>query len=151
MRRASSACSTGRAKTVTVENVLTFVHLAEFYGITQLLRRTEALLEAVVTVGARNCCAKLAEATQLRCGQAAQHCRRVLLSDFAAAITQAAFTRLELGVIAELLEADELVCEREEVALDGLMRGGPRRRPSRRTRWTPCCRSSAGRTSRRRR
>ena len=70
---------------------------------------------------AANCCAKLAEATTLRCTQAQTHCRRVLLSDFAAAVRQPAFTSLELAIFAEVLEADELICEREEVALLGLV------------------------------
>lgn len=44
----------------------------------------------------------------------------MLLSDFAAAISQPAFTSLELSVFAEVLQPDALICEREEIALSGL-------------------------------
>ena len=90
------------------ENLLTFVHLADYYGVPQLLRRTHILLEEFVTVGAGNCCAKLAEATALRCMQAQEHCRGVLLHDFAAAMRQPAFASLELSVFAAILEDNEL-------------------------------------------
>lgn len=110
----------GQPVEITQESLLTFVHLADFYGINQLLCRTGSLLEEFVTIGACNCCAKLVEASALRCTQAQQHCRRVVLQDFAAAAQQAAFVQLELGIIAELLEDDELRCDREEVVLTGL-------------------------------
>ena len=44
----------GFEQRITSENVLTFVHLADFYGIAQLMRRTESLLESFVTVGVRS-------------------------------------------------------------------------------------------------
>ena len=102
----------GQPQELTPENVLTFVHLGDFYGISQLQKHTESLLETFVTVDASNCCAKLAEAAALRCTQAQLHCRRILLSDFAAALKQPAFPSLELPVLAEVLEPDELLCEK---------------------------------------
>ena len=110
----------GQPVGVTQESLMTVVHLAEFYGIAPLLALTSALLNSFVTIGANNCCAQLFEASALRCAQAQQHCRAVLLRDFAAAVRQPAFRKLELATIAELLEDDSLACEEEEVVLQGL-------------------------------
>eukprot|EP00900_Chrysochromulina_parva_P022379 jgi/Chrpa1/4775/Chrysochromulina_OHIO_Genome00016583-RA len=110
----------GQPVGVTQESLMTVVHLAEFYGIAPLLARTSALLNSFVTIGANNCCAQLVEASALRCAQAQQHCRAVLLRDFAAAVRQPAFRKLELATIAELLEDDSLACEEEVVVLQGL-------------------------------
>ena len=63
----------GQAVQLTPENVLTYMHLADFYGITQLLNSTENLLDVYVTVQSANCCAALAEATSLRCTQVSIH------------------------------------------------------------------------------
>mmetsp|Transcript_36892 Transcript_36892/g.61113 ORF Transcript_36892/g.61113 Transcript_36892/m.61113 type:complete len:478 (+) Transcript_36892:72-1505(+) len=111
----------GQAVQITPDNLLTFMHLADFYGVPQLLLRTESLLEQYVTVQSSNCCAKLVEATSLRCTKAQQHCLRVVLQDFAEAFRQPAFLGLELNVLAEVLGHDELLCAHEEDALDGML------------------------------
>jgi hypothetical protein len=120
----------GQPQAITPENVLTFVHLADYYGVTQLQRRTETLLEAYVTAGTANCCAKLAEAAMLRCTAAQQHCRSVLLSDFSAAVRQPAFASLELATVADVIESDELLSEREEVVLSGVATWWDGQRPT---------------------
>ena len=76
----------GQALHITPDNVLTFMHLADYYGVPQLLARTKSLLASHVTFSSGNCCAKLVEATALRCMHAQTHCMRVLLRDFASAI-----------------------------------------------------------------
>ena len=112
----------GQQIEVTQESLLTFVHLADFYGIAPLLSRTSALLKEFVTIEAKNCCSKLVEASALRCTQAQQYCRGVVLRDFDAASQQRAFCQLDLSTIAELLEDDELRCDREEAVLAALSR-----------------------------
>ena len=111
----------GKAVQITPNNLLTFMHLADFYGVPQLLERTEKLVEQLVTVRSRNCCAKLVEATELRCTQAQHHCLSVLRQDLAAAIKQEAFVQLEATVMGDVLAHDELLCPHEEVVLEGLM------------------------------
>ena len=59
----------GEAVQITPDNVLTFMHLADFYGVPQLLSRTAGLLDVHVTVHTNNCCAQLCEAAALRCTQ----------------------------------------------------------------------------------
>ena len=105
----------GQAVQITPDNVLTFMHLADFYGVPRLLSKTEDMLATHVTAASSNCCGKLVEASALRCTQAQQHCMWVLLRDFAAAIRQPEFTQLEYAVVAEVLAHDELLCSREDV------------------------------------
>lgn len=111
----------GQAVQITPSNLLTFMHLADFYGVPQLLHRTEKLVEQYVTVHSRNCCSKLVEATALRCTQAQRHCLWVLLQDFAAATKQEAFKQLEPSVMRDVLTHEELFCAREEEVLEGLV------------------------------
>lgn len=112
----------GQPLDVTEANLLTFVHLSDYYGVDQLSHRTDALLEELVTVPAANCCAKLVEASALRCDRAQRHCRSVLLFDFVASTRQPAFLTLGVADLYDILGHDELTCESEDVAIDGLLR-----------------------------
>jgi len=111
----------GQTVNMTGDSVLTFMHLADYYGIPQLFARTEKLLETYVTVQTNNCCALLVEAAALRCARAQQHCLRILLQDFSAAAKQPAFLHLDQAALSEALAHDELACPREEVAFEALL------------------------------
>jgi len=103
------------------EKVLTYMHIADFYGAAKLLVLLGKFLERHVTVSSNNCCAKLMEATALRCTQAQRHCVWVLLQDFEVATKQPSFLQLEQSILAEVLSRDDLDVAREELVVDGLL------------------------------